>query len=125
MPTNRTCNTFLFDRLFSDGMQLLPCVKWPPGVIRMLLFLLTSPFLSKHMYTSFFLATLLTYHTKNPKSLCYLFRQKLMQVFSAELLEEAPHEENRVHESEKHKYTDYCMHSFLDNLTGDKYSSSR
>lgn len=50
-----------------------------------------------------------------------------MQRFSAELLEEAADEENRVHKSEKHvhKYTDYCMHSFLDNLTGDKYSSGR
>lgn len=54
------------------------------------------------MYTLCFLETLLTYHTKDPKSLCYLFSQKFVQLFSAELLEEAADKENRVHKSEKH-----------------------
>lgn len=45
MLAKETCNTFLFDLLFSDETQLPPCVQWPPGVIRMLLFLLISPFL--------------------------------------------------------------------------------
>lgn len=66
------------------------------------------------MHTLYFLETLLTYHTKNEKFLCYLFSQRFMQLFSAELLKEAVGKENRVSESEKHvhKYT-WLLHAFF------------
>lgn len=51
MSTKEMCRAFLFELLFLVEMQLLPCVKWPPGVRRMLLFLLISPFCWKYVYT--------------------------------------------------------------------------
>lgn len=51
MSTKETCRAFSFELLFLVEMQLLPCVKWPPGVRRMLLFLLISPVHWKYVYT--------------------------------------------------------------------------
>lgn len=82
-PSRETRNISL-GAAFLRETQLLPCVKWPPGVIRMLLFLLISCFLQKCMHNLYSSPeTFFTYCTNRPNSLRYLFSEKLTEPFSS------------------------------------------
>lgn len=82
-PSRETRNISL-GAAFLRETQLLQCVKWPPGVIRMLLFLLISCFLQKCMHNLYSSPeTFFTYCTNRPNSLRYLFSEKLTEPFSS------------------------------------------